>query len=1047
MHIGHPRYMRLGGIVIFAPGLSSPASLSARFSGLGTLSARGEMAPASWATDGDVSSPELAGRESELEVLRAALTAAEGERPSLVLLTGDAGLGKTRLTRELEGNARDSGVLTLRGQCLELSVGELPYAPIAAALRAADPESLADGLSRLPIDARRELARAFPDAVGEAPAETNTDDRFGQSRLFGWILGLLRNLSSSLPVLLTIEDVHLADTSSRDFLRFLAQSLRSERLLTVATIRSDELHREHPVRALIAELQRYDRVTRVELLPLSPDAVRSQVEAIIGSPPAPELLRRLVARGQGNPLYTEELLAAGEAEPDAIPETLRDALLLRADRLDEPGRQVLRLLSTAGRPVDGTLIEVASELPRQELERALRQCIDQNVLVCDRRTGYYSVRHALVAEVVYDDLLPVERTVLHGRIAGALSRTPSEETAAERAHHWERAGEPAHALAASVQAGLAAEAVFGYGEALSHFQRAVELWRKAPPDPASSRLDLVDLLARAAQAARWMGESEQASELCQRALDTVDHEADPLRAAALYERLGRYRPWDTDASLTAYDRGLGLISDRNPTQRMRFMVGQALAFSFEGRWLQARDKAAEAILLADGEDTLATEGSARALLGTSMAFLGDPVAGEQQLRDALVLARRSGSTEDLVQIYLDLGEVLRLEGRIEEAFGLMLEGEQAASRLGAAPYENFMAANAADDLLKLGRWGELETRLAELAERNLHRPAELWTKSVAGRLYSARGRFEAAAAEFESAAELCEALDLPEFVPAVYGGYAELELWRGRPDTALAHLNTGFGKLGAGENLLHIPGLHSVGARAEADAAELALARKDSASAERAVERARGHHDRLTELLSASADGVTPPEASAHLATCAAELTRAVRRPDADRWAAAASSWRAHHNPYRVAYCELRRAEALVASRGSRPDARSALETAVALSGELGAEPMLEAVRALARRARLTLEAPRAAVPTTPPGSVDAHGIESEANPFGLTARELEVLRLLGAGLTNREISQALFISQHTAGVHVSHILGKLGVANRVMAAAVAERMGLAAES
>jgi ATP/maltotriose-dependent transcriptional regulator MalT len=624
---------------------------------------------------------------------------------------------------------------------------------------------------------------------------------------------------------------------------------------------------------------------------------------------------------------------------------------------------------------------------------------------------------------------------------------PSARIIGRELASW-RAGEPAQALAASVQAGLAAERVFGYGESLSHFQRAVEFWKQAPPDPSSSPLDMVELLARAAQAARWMGESDRAADLCRRALDTVDHEAGPLRAAALYERLGRYRPWDTEASFAAYDRGLTLLSDRDTNQRMSLLVGEALVFSFQGRWLDTRDKAAEAIELRGGDVTLATEGSARALFGTSMAFLGDPIAGEQQLRDALMLARRSESTEDLVQIYLDLGEVLRLAGRIEEAFELMLEGEQVAALLGAIPYGNFMAANAADDLLQLGRRDELDTRLAELAERTLHRPAELWAASVAARLHSARGRFDLAKTEFDSATQLCQALELPEFVPAVYGGDAELELWRGQPDAALAHLEEGFAKLGTGENLLHIPALHSIGARAEADAAELALAHKDHASAASAAERARGRYARLAELVSASAGAVTPPQARAHLATCAAELSRAEQSPDADRWAGAASSWLAHDNPHRVAYCEVRRATALVDSRGSRADARSALETATALSAQPGAEPVLVAVRALARRARLSLESTRPAASAAPAGPAGASGPEPVTNPFGLTARELEVLCLLGAGLTNREISQSLFISQHTAGVHVSHILGKLGVANRVMAAAVAvavaQRTGLA---
>ncbi len=952
----------------------------------------------------------------------------------MILLTADAGVGKTRLTRELETTAEDRGMLVLRGECLKLSVGELPYAPIAAALRGAEPVDLNAALAALSVEARRELARAFPDSVQEAPAEISTDDRFGQSRLFGWILSLLRNLSADRGVLLTIEDVHLADTSSRDFLRFLAQSLRSEQLVTIATLRSDELHREHPVRALVAELLRYDRVTRIELSPLSEKATRGQVEAILGSPPSRELVRRLFRRAQGNPFYTEELLAGG-SEAEGLPATLQDALLLRVDRLDVSAREVLQLLSVVGRPIDGALIEQATQMPRRECWAALRQCIDHNVLTCDRRTGHYSVRHALVAEAVYEDLLPAERAPLHGRIAQALTHSPADENAAERAHHWQLAGEPERALPALIEAAVAAEHVFGYGEALSHFQRAIELWELNSPAPEACALDRVSLLARAGQAARWGGESDLAHDLCQRALDSVDAATEPLRAAALYERLGRYQPWDTEASLAAYGRGLELISEDDTAQRMRFYVGEALAFSFLGRWQDARAKAAAAIELAGGDATLATEGSARALLGTSMAFLGEPDAGERELRDALALARRAGSTEDLVQIYLDLGEVLRLEGRILEALELMLEGEQVAIGRGAVPYGNFMAANAADDLLRLGRWNELEERLAELALRDLHRPAKLWTMSVAGRLHAARGRFDQARAEFEAAAELSEALDLVEFVPAVYSGYVELELWQGHPHAAATRLSEGLRLLGPGENLLHIPVLHSVGARAEADLAELALARNDLAGAELAAEGARRHHDRLAQLVHAPGDAAIPPEASAHLASCVAETTRASRTPDPDMWLRAAGLWRAHDNPFRVAYCEFRRAEAMVLSRGPRPDTRSALQAAAALAFELGAEPLHQHAQALARRARLSLEAPAAD---------RASASAREPNPFDLTERELEVLRLLGAGLTNREIAQTLFISPHTAGVHVSHILGKLGVANRVMAAAVAERVGLA---
>jgi ATP/maltotriose-dependent transcriptional regulator MalT len=555
-------------------------------------------------------------------------------------------------------------------------------------------------------------------------------------------------------------------------------------------------------------------------------------------------------------------------------------------------------------------------------------------------------------------------------------------------------------------------------------------------------VDRVDLLTRAAQAARWIGDSDTACDLCTRALESFDHSEDPLRAAHLLERLGRYQPWNVEASLDAFRRGLSLLPGECPAERMRFYVGEALELTFMGHWEEARAKAVEAVSLAGGSGTVASETAARALLGIAIAFLGDPRAGEQDLRDALALAQQSGSSEELVQIYLDLGEVLRLQGRIVDALGVMLEGEAAAFRVGALPFANFMAANAADDLLRLGRWDELAGRLAELARRQLNRPEALLTESVAGRFDAACGRLDAAAGHFARAIELCEDLDLAEFVPAVYSGVAELELWRGQPDVARERLAEGLGKLGTGENLLHIPSLHSTGARVEADRAEHARARRDRSVAADAAAAAQAHHDRLAELLELNAGANTPPEASAHLATCAAELARARGAPDPARWETAVELWQGHGNRYRVAYATFRHAEALVVTRGPRSQAQAALASAAALCAALGAQPLATEVRRLARRGRFSLAAAGdQAEPTAGAGSAPAPVVEE--NPFSLTARELEVLRLLGAGLTNREISETLFISQHTAGVHVSHILGKLGVANRAMAAAVAERLGL----
>ncbi len=897
---------------------------------------------------GAASSPELVGREQEISIMEAALDGARSGAPSVMLVVGEAGVGKTRLVRELEATARHTDMLVMHGQCLELSVDELPYAPIAAALRNADHEVIASALSELPGDGRRELARVFPDTVREDAAVTVADDAFGQARLFGWILLLLRRLSERAPLMLSIEDLHYADMSSRDFLRFLVHNLRSERFVAVASVRSDDLHPEHPVRRLVAELTRAEAVRRIDLATLSRESVERQVAGILGDSPPQALVQRLFTRGQGNPFYTEVLVAAETSGTTDLPSTVNDLLLLRVNKLGERSRRILRLIAAAGRPVDDPFIELVTQLPNEEIEAAVRECVDHNLVVWDRRTGDYSMRHGLVSEAVYGDLLPTERAALHRRIAGAIAQHARAENAGERAHHWELAHQPAQALLASIEAGMTAERVFGYGEALTHFERAIQLWTSRPPAPGSSPVDLVNLLTRAAQAARSIGDSNRAYALGQRALNELDEGRDPIRAARLYERLGRYQPWNAEASLTAYRHALNLLPEESFADRMRVHVDEACAFSFLGQWVQARERAAQAIAIAQGDRTLATESSARAVLGVAIAFLGDALAGEEQLRLALELARRANSTEDLAQIHLDLGEVLRLEARIEDALGVMLEGERVALAAGNHRAGNFLAVNAADDLLRLGRWDELEERLPELASRHLDQPAQLLLDSLAGRLDTARGRFDQAAARFDAATILCDSLGLVEFVPAVFSGYAELELWRDRPDAARAHISNGLAKLGTADNLLHIPLLHSMGARAAADAAQKARVDGNPQTAERAERAAREHHDSLETVVKARGTEAVPTEAGGHLAICAAELRRAAGSPTPEVWAQAMSRWRTLSNPYELAYLVYRYAESLLLTEAG-PQAEATLREAHELCAKLGTTPLLAASRSLAK--------------------------------------------------------------------------------------------------
>ena len=981
-----------------------------------------------------IASRELIGRATELERLLSAVAPAESGTPTVTFLAGEAGIGKSRLVRELGATAQERGMLVIRGECIDLAGAEFPYAPIASALRDVPADFLESVVVEMPEQARHDLALIGPDIIRDAHPTDALEPPFGQARLFGWLLGLLRGLSDSAPLLMIIEDLHWADTSTRDFLTFLAPSLRSEHLAVVFTIRTDELGREHPARRLMGNLARAATVVRIELEPLARQDVAALADAILGQPPPPELVDRLYVRAGGNPFYTEELIAAGDVDRDELPTSVHDAVLGRVEGLDRQARDVLAVVSVTGRPVDEVLIEDAMGIEADRALEAVRSCVDRQILMCDRKSELYDIRHALAREVICAELLPAERADLHRRIAEALDRTRSAENAAERSYHWQAAHVPARALMAGLEAGAAAAALDAWSAALEHYEGAIELWARDPPEEDGSAIDLVDVMARAAEAAHWTGNYGRAQQLCRRALDSFVHAEQPGRAAILFERLGRYQPWDIEQSLAAHGRALELLPADARDARARLHVSEAAAFTWAGRWKDARDKARQALNVARGDETIAAVGPARGVLGMSLAFLGDPQTGETELRAALRLVRQSGSREELARAHLRLGEVLRLLGRVEEALAVMRDGERIDLGFGThSSFSDFMALNAADDLLRLGLWQELDRRLVELAGRQLPHTAELFLSSISGRLACARGDSELAMKQLDRAVEICKGGGLGEFVPAVYAGYAELELWRRRPDAAAARIAEGFEALGDADNLLHVPVLYSMAVRVAADQADDARARGADPTDASARGPAAVRVHQLRGLLDGDADVWRPSEARAHLDWAKAEFSRAEGTAKPELWAGLAGIWRELSFSYLLAYALFRHGEALLLAKAGRAPAAVLLIEGHALATGLGAEPLLRAIASLARRGRISLEATAVReLPTT-----------LATVPYGLTDREVEILALVGAGLSNREIAEQLFISHHTAGVHVSHILSKLGVSNRVMAAGIADRLGL----
>jgi DNA-binding CsgD family transcriptional regulator/tetratricopeptide (TPR) repeat protein len=634
-------------------------------------------------------------------------------------------------------------------------------------------------------------------------------------------------------------------------------------------------------------------------------------------------------------------------------------------------------------------------------------------------------RHGLMADVLYGDLLPGERSALHRRLAQALSATPGAP-AAQLAHHWHRAGALAEALAASVTAGLEAARMLAYAETQGHLERALELWDAVQPAPGTLPLDRAELLARAAEAARFAGDPERGIALGRRALAEIDANADPARAARQFERLGEAHFWDDAAALEWYGKALALLPERPSPERARLLAAEGHALMGLRRWAEARERCEAALAAAEAVRAPDAATGALATLGLVLGFLGAPDEGEVHLRRALEHARAARAGDDTARAYINLGELLRLRGDHAGALQAMTEGASLAGSAGLdGSFGRFMYVNGADDLLRLGRWDEVEARLAEAGRMELGLTTEAMHRAIAAQLHALRGATALAREDRDRALAIVDALP-PEFVTPARTAAALLALVEGEPAAAREHVQAALAAAGE-KDPLYTPPLLVAGVRAEAELAGNARARRHAADADDAVRRAAA--------LVAELDGIagTPPDAVAHRALAEAELARARGEPAADRWADAARRFDALHEPHPAAYARLRQTEDVLAAGGERPEAARLLAAVQQTAAALGATPLEAAATTLARMARLELRVPAPAAPSG--GDDDA--------PCGLTARELEVLLLLAEGLTNREIATRLYVTAKTVGTHVAHIFEKLDVHTRVQAAARAQQLGL----
>ncbi|GAA1589636.1 helix-turn-helix transcriptional regulator [Actinomadura kijaniata] len=963
---------------------------------------------------------ELVGRAAEAAALGAALDRAAAGNAGIALVSGDAGVGKSHLVGALTRQAARRDWTVLTGQCAELGES-IPYMPLADALWRAAREPGAEVL-REALETRPVLGRLLPDGDGAPDGASE----LGQQQLFGAALGLLGELGQRRPVLLVLEDLHWADRSTRHLLTFLSRVLQRERVCLVGTYRSDDLHRRHPLRPVVAELVRLPNVTAVDLRPFAPSETAEYLAYLDGgTPPSAEEVARVHQRSEGNPFYAAELHAAARTGED-LPAGLADLLLARMERLSDDAQRVVRVAAVAGRRVNDELVRRVSGLDERAVGTALREIVEQRLLEPDGADGY-RFRHALLAEAAYADLLPGERTRLHAAFAALLAEPPASllpRAAAERAHHSLAAHDLPVAFAASLRAGREAERMGAPDEAHDHYDRALELWDAVPDADAVAGAAREEISLAAARASARAGDTRRGISRLRRLLAVTDP-ADLRLGVKIREHLGSLLyELDQDEEATAVLReAVDLLPADPPTPERAGALAaylRTLVYSEEHARLSALAEEAIAAARATG----ATDAEASALISL-----------------AVYREWREGAAADAAALFGRARDLALAAGNYPVAM-------RAAYHYARVPFDRgelAAATAAADDGVRLAldhgvEWSTFGTTMRCL-QYLIHYTTGDWERAdrladdfavqvvrAPEALVSAYALFCEVARGSDGVRERLRWIEplWPQDSLLVYisrGLAAEHCLWNGDPATALGHAEAA---LAAFDH--HDP--PSIRAAATVLWAHAERGGVDRATADALLERARAAMVIVPGGYPRVWIGV---EGHAWLARVEAEHARALGVNDPELWRRAAEAF-TYGDPdggfvYEVARSRWRLAEALV-ERGRREEAAEEWRRAVATAERLGAAPLLAALRDLGARARLR------------PGAAPGDGPEG-GSLTALTAREREVLKLVAEGLGNKEIAAALYISPKTASVHVSNIMAKLGVTSRGQAAAVAHRAGL----
>jgi DNA-binding CsgD family transcriptional regulator len=936
--------------------------------------------------------PTLVGREAERRRLEEGLGRARAGAGSLVLIAGEAGVGKTRLLQEL---AAGPGAVVLWGGASRGTAGA--YGPVVAALRSRlreRPDAL-DGCG--PLGAQ--LAAILPELGGPAPdADPAT--------LHEAVRDALAHLAADGPVLLVLDDLQWSDDASLELLGWIAEPLERLPVLAVAAYRSDGLPREHRLRRLRHDLRRGGRLDELTLAPLAPEETAELVGRLLGDDPPAGLAAAIHDRAQGVPFFVEELARASAAEPgDAaadLPETVRDAVLIGVADLSQEARGAAEVAAVAGDSFD---LELVAGLAGHE---PLGELLDAG-LACEAGEGTGAFRHALAREALYADVPWLRRRALHRRLAEALEAggAPSLEIAV----HWLGARDGARAREALLRAAAEARAVHAHRDAARAGREALELWPEG--EEQERRIATLEWYADSAELSGELAEAVRAlREICALRADVGPAEelaAAERRLAGVHELRG-----ERESAIAARRAAAtAFASAGRPADAAVERLAAANHFRSTAAYTPAIELARAAGQEAERAGRQDLRARALGLEGVALAKRGDAGAGVEAVRAGLALALARDMTPVAAELFQRLSLVLydgadypRAEAALDSALELCRTGDQPGTELACVTCLVYV-------LRERGDW----TRAVTMGRDLIASGSGVWVaEGLVGAIQGFQGRFGPARRLLTSSLASSSRVGHFNMTVDSTAALAWLAAAEGDDDQAAARCGEVLARWERSEdNHYALRGLRW--------ASGFFARRGDPASAQGCAEAlaeiaARtGHPDALAALAQAIGEAAL---AEGDAATAAEQLGRAVE------------IHRGLDLPYERAEIELRAGVALAAA-GEREPALERLAAAHRTARRLGARPL--AAEAAREVAALGEEV----------GSVLGGRASAEADGAGLSRRELEVVRLVAEGRTNREIASELYLSPRTVDMHVRSILRRLDCRSRLEAARRAGELGLLA--